>query len=274
MAECQILRRQDDMLKATGPMSSLFDPNPWYQKMFDDFRELKQEEITGANDSGCEFTSICINTAVYLPWLLGQCISNGVVVKRAVLSDINAAKQLSHTGLPAPVIINATGLGSLKLGGVEDTALMPARGQIVVVRNECSHMIASSQTEDGPKELLYIMQRAAGGGTILGGTMDLGNWESKPDPNIAVRIMKRAVKAQPQLTGGRGIEGLDIIRHGVGLRPYRKGGVRIQEEQLDDGTWIIHNYGHSGWGYQGSWGCAEIAVRLFHKVCTAQGAKL
>jgi D-amino-acid oxidase len=49
--------------------------------------------------------------------------------------------------------------------------------------------------------------------------------------------MTRAVKVCPELTGGKGVEGLSIIRHGVGLRPYRTGGVRVEKEKID-GEWI------------------------------------
>lgn len=44
--------------------------------------------------------------------------------------------------------------------------------------------------------------------------------------------LKLALVVCPELTGGRGIEHLDIIRHGVGLRPGRKGGVRIDLEEI------------------------------------------
>jgi D-amino-acid oxidase len=116
-----------------------------------------------------------------------------------------------------------------------------------------------------------MMTRASGGGTILGGTTAVGNWESQPDPNIATRIMKRALANMPELTGGKGIEHLDIIRHGVGLRPGREGGVRLEKEKID-GTWVVHNFGHSGWGYQGSYGCAEEVVSLVKSI--APRAKL
>ncbi|KND91897.1 D-amino-acid oxidase [Tolypocladium ophioglossoides CBS 100239] len=266
-----IFRRDKDMQGASCPTDPLFDRDPWYKSLLPDYRELSQDEVPPGHDSGCEFTSVCINTATYLQWLLGQCLKNGVVVKRAVLADIAEARALSHTGQPASMVINATGLGSLKLGGVRDTTMTPARGQTVLVRNECHPMFTTSGTEDGDTEVLYAMQRAAGGGTILGGTYDMGNWESNPDPNIAVRIMKRAVEVCPELAGGQGIEGLSIIRHGVGLRPYREDGVRIEEEKMDDGTWIVHNYGHAGWGYQGSYGCAERVVELVNKIRKQKG---
>lgn len=255
-------------------MDPLFNKNPWFKSMFDDYRELKPEELIAGHESGCEYTGVCINVAIYLPWLVGQCLKNGVVVKRAVLSDISDAKAMSHTGRPATIIVNATGLGSHKLGGVADAALTPARGQTVLVRNEATPMLASSGCEDGPTEILYIMQRAAGGGTILGGTYDLGNWDPTPDPAIAARIMQRVVEARPEIAGGKGVDGLSVVRHAVGLRPYRKGGVRIEEEKLDDETWVVHNYGHAGWGYQGSYGCGERVVELVNKIRKQKGQRL
>lgn len=81
--------------------------------------------------------------------------------------------------------------------------------------------------------------------------------------------MKRAVEICPELTGGKGIEALSVIRHGVGLRPLRTGGVRIEKEKIDQ-TWVVHNYGHGGWGYQASYGCSEGAVELVEEALAAK----
>lgn len=256
------------------PMDPLFFKDPWYKDVIDDYREMQPSEVKDGYDSGCQFTSVCLNTAIYLAWLVGQCRKNGVEFKRAVLSDLSEAKSLSHTGRPADIIINATGLGSFKLGGVEDKTMTPARAQTVLVRNECSPMLVTSGTDDGVTEILYVMQRAAGGGTILGGTYDMGNWESQPDPNIANRIMERIVKLHPQIADGKGVKGLSVIRHGVGLRPFRADGVRLETERMSDGTHIVHNYGHAGWGYQGSYGCAEEVVNLVNKIRASKGESL
>lgn len=115
------------------------------------------------------------------------------------------------------------------------------------------------------------MHRAAGGGCILGGCYQKGNWESQPDPNLATRIMKRAVETCPKLVEregneglrikGKGIEGLDVIRHAVGLRPVREGGPRVEREVIGAQK-VVHAYGHGGGGYQSSWGTAEEVVRL------------
>ena len=90
----------------------------------------------------------------------------------------------------------------------------------------------------------------------------MGNWDSQVDPNLAIRIMKRALTVCPSLTNGKSIEHLSIIRHSVGLRPMRAQGARLEREKLLDGTCIVHNYGHGGYGYQSSYGCAHVAAKL------------
>ena len=84
--------------------------------------------------------------------------------------------------------------------------------------------------------------------------------------------MKRAVEVCPALTSGKGIEHLSIIRHGVGLRPLRIGGTRLEKEKLGD-MWAIHNYGHGGYGYQSSYGCSQNVVKLLEEVLSVR-AKL
>jgi hypothetical protein len=202
-------------------------------------------------DGGTCFTSVCINTALYLPWLASQSLKLGSVLKRGIVEHVTDAAKLHHSGKPADLIVNCTGLSSLKLGGVADTNVYPARGQIVLVRNSPGVMASTSGTDDGPDEAVYIMDRAAGGGCVLGGCLQKGEWDPNPDPNLAIRIMKRAVELCPQMVPpGAGIEGLSIIRHGVGLRPMREGGVRVEGETIagPDGrkVAVVHNYGHGG----------------------------
>jgi D-amino-acid oxidase len=221
--------------------------DPWFKDVVPDFRILPKKQLPPGSDSGTAFTSVCINTAIYLPYLVSQCLKNGVVLKREILAHISDAAVLHHSGATAEVIINCTGLLASRLGGVMDQDVIPVRGQIVIVRNDPGIMLSTSGTDDGDDELCYIMKRA------------------QPDPNQALRIMKRAVKVCPALTGGKGIEALSVIRHAVGLRPLRLSGVRIAKEKIGT-TWVIHNYGHGGWGYQGSYGCAEGAVALVEEV--------
>lgn len=94
----------------------------------------------------------------------------------------------------------------------------------------------------------------------------MDNWDPNPDPNLAIRIMKRCIELCPSLVcQGQGIEGLSVIRHGVGLRPLREDGPRVEREKIG-GFWVVHNYGHGGYGYQASYGCAETVLELTAQV--------
>ena len=84
--------------------------------------------------------------------------------------------------------------------------------------------------------------------------------------------MKRCVEICPELTEGKGIEALSVIRHGVGLRPMREGGPRVEKEHIADTT-VVHNYGHGGYGFQASYGSAKAAQELV-KSALARKAKL
>jgi D-amino-acid oxidase len=249
-------------------MSLAAIPNPWYKDVVPDYRLLTPSELPAGYDTGLRHSSVCINAALYLPYLASQCLAHGARISRAELTHIADAALLHHSGKPADLVVNCTGLLASKLGGVMDTTVVPARGQTVVVRNEANLMIATSGTDDGPDELCYIMQRAAGGGTVLGGTYEVGSWEAAPDMEVAARIMKRAVEVCPELAGGKGVEGLSVVRHGVGLRPVREDGARVEKEKIG-GVWVVHNYGHGGWGYQGSYGCAQGVVKLVEEALAA-----
>ncbi|KAE8147896.1 hypothetical protein BDV25DRAFT_131680 [Aspergillus avenaceus] len=265
--ECQIHSRSKDVGSTTAKwFGELLSHKPWFKDVVPNFRSLPKENHGPGVDSATVFTSVCINTAIYLPWLVSQCLKNGVSFKRATFKHIvDATSPSVHPSGKVDLVINCTGLMASKLGGVEDTTVVPARGQIVLVRNDAGKMMDVSGTDDGDGEACYVMTRAAGGGTILGGSYQLGNWASQPDPNLATRIMRRAVRMCPQLTGGKGIEYLDVIRHGVGLRPVRANGTRIEKERIR-GVWAVHNYGAGGAGYQSSYGCSQAAVNLVQEV--------
>jgi len=227
---------------------------------------LEASELPEGISSGISYTSVCINTPQYLHYLLGRCLAAGAVAKRAVLGDISEARDQHASGRKASIVLNCTGLGAATLTGVQDPAVYPARGHVVLLRNETGGRITFvSGTDDGPDETTYIMQRPGGGGTVVGGCYQAGRTEAEPDPAMGERILERTVKLVPSLGSGKGRAGLDVIRHGVGLRPVREGGYRVEREQRRDWS-IVHNYGHGGAGYQSSYGCAGEAVRLIKEV--------
>lgn len=110
--------------------------------------------------------------------------------------------------------------------------------------------------------------------------------DGEVDPNLAQRIAMQCVQLAPELTGGKGVEALDIVRHNVGFRPSRRGGPRLEVESIPGTGLVVHNYGipdnpfslirfvgAGGAGYQGSWGMAIKAVEMLTDALDASKAK-
>jgi glycine/D-amino acid oxidase-like deaminating enzyme len=62
-----------------------------------------------------------------------------------------------------------------------------------------------------------------------------------------------------------------VIRTVAGIRPFRRGGPRLERQDLD-GKVVVHNYGHGGAGYTLSWGSARVVVDLLRDV--ARGTEI
>ena len=119
-------------------------------------------------------TTFSINPMIYLPYLQGQLLKLGSTFVRRRLSHIQQAFEVTT---PAPLaVVNATGLLASELGGVLDKDVYPTRGQLLVVTNECTSMYARSMSKaELGKSWTYVIPRAFGGGTILGGCRQDGN---------------------------------------------------------------------------------------------------
>ena len=58
--------------------------------------------------------------------------------------------------------------------------------------------------------------------------------------------------------------GFTVVSDIVGRRPTRRGGPRIEQEQMGAKT-IIHAYGFGGRGYETSWGAAAKVLKLIKR---------
>lgn len=111
-----------------------------------------------------------------------------------------------------------------------------------------------------------------------------------PRPETTADILQRAIALCPELSPAFSanpkptVEDIKsiIIEEGCGLRPGRKGGIRLESSVLEivrgAHVPVVHNYGyvispsnvhrltlecsHGGYGYQSSWGSASIASEL------------
>jgi D-amino-acid oxidase len=144
------------------------------------------------------------------------------------------------------VVINCAGIGARTL--VRDPDLEPHRGQVVLVQK--LDLPGAVVCDDPP--LMYVIPRT--NDCVFGGTNEISD-NLVPDPDVTAAIMSECSAvlniAPPRLIATR-----------VGLRPYRKSGVRVEAGRLADGRAIVHNYGHGGAGFTLSWGCARTVLEL------------
>jgi D-amino-acid oxidase len=146
------------------------------------------------------------------------------------------------------IVVNCTGLGARDLAG--DPALRPVRGQHVVVENPGLEEFFMTEPF-GPAWTSWVPH---GERVVLGGVAQEDDWDLKPRPADAARILEGCAALEPRLRDVR------VLEHQVGLRPTRDE-VRVQVEQLGP-TRCVHNYGHGGTGVGLSWGCAREVVGL------------
>ncbi|MPY85865.1 MAG: FAD-dependent oxidoreductase, partial [Actinophytocola sp.] len=88
---------------------------------------------------------------------------------------------------------------------------------------------------------------------VVGGTAQQGEWNRQPDQATAAEILRRARALVPELAGA------EVVNHRVGLRPARPT-VRLESERTEEGSGVVHCYGHGGAGVTLSWGCAAEVV--------------
>ncbi len=148
--------------------------------------------------------------------------------------------------------------------GAQDSSgckvLTRCQGQVMLV--ESTHVDIKKMYFRSPArthaDTTYVFPRGEHGGIILGGCRLDNQWEGTVSLEFAEDIKRRCCALAPEL--GKP-EDLRVIKHGLGLRPSRKGGARIERDDRA-GRRLVHNYGAGGAGYQASWGMAKEAVDL------------
>jgi len=192
--------------------------------------------------SGFSLNVPLMDTTIYLDYLANRFSRAGGSITGNVhfekLEDVDGTFDL---------VINCAGIGAREL--VQDVDLEPHRGQVATVPR-IENLSCAIVCDDAP--LMYAIPRA--NDCLFGGTNDLSS-DLALDPETTGRIVAECSRVLH-------IEKPLVLAERVGLRPFRKSGVRLERAQLRDGRTVIHNYGHGGSGFTLSWGCAENVFRL------------
>jgi len=221
-------------------------PDPWWRAAVADLRRCRPAELPDGYHDGFVFTTPVVEMPVYLAGLWRRFESaGGVIEQRTVESLADAAGA-------ARAVVNCAGLGARELAG--DTTVTPIRGQVVQVENPGLDQVV---LDESGEDVTYIVPRSHD--CVLGGTAEVGETGLEPDPGTATAILSRCTALEPRLDGAR------VLGHRVGLRPGRPA-VRLDREDLADGTPCVHCYGHGGAGVTLSWGCAADVVELVRTV--------
>jgi D-amino-acid oxidase len=192
--------------------------------------------------SGFSLRVPLMDTTIYLDYLATRFRNaNGEIhtnVRFEKLEDVDRKFDL---------VINCAGIGAREL--VQDVDLEPYRGQVAIVRR-IEGLSSAIVCDDAP--LMYAIPRT--NDCVFGGTNEVSD-SLAADPEMTSRIVAECSRVL-------NIKKSQVLAERVGLRPFRKSGVRLERDQLSDGRIVIHNYGHGGAGFTLSWGCAREVLEL------------
>ena len=183
-----------------------------------------------------------MDTAIYLDYLVNRFQQAGGSINESVHFE-----KLENVDLKFGLLINCAGIGAREL--VRDLDLEPHRGQVAIVP-KIDKMKCAIVCDDDP--LMYAIPRT--NDCVFGGTNEVSD-NLEADPVATKAIVSECAQVLK-------MESPRVLRERVGLRPFRKSGVRLEAGKLSDGRTVIHNYGHGGSGFTLSWGCAEDVFQL------------
>src|SRR5206468_3518850 len=192
---------------------------------------------TSVFKSGFTLNVPLMDTTIYLDYLANRFTKAG----GGVNANVHLEK-LEDISREFDLVINCAGIGAREL--VQDIDLEPHRGQVAIVP-KIDNLCCAIVCDDPP--LMYAIPRT--NDCVCGGTNEVSD-NLDADPIATACILDECSRVLK-------IDNPPVLAERVGLRPFRKSGVRLECDRLRDGRTVIHNYGHGGSGFTLSWGCAE-----------------
>ncbi|XP_037075632.1 D-amino-acid oxidase-like [Pollicipes pollicipes] len=221
---------------------------PYYSAVpfaYEVMSERALREAGHAGKQGHQYVTLYAEPTKMLPFLMERFLARGGRVLRAKVERLD---QLAGYD----VIVNCSGLGARDLVG--DDKVMPVRGQVV----KAAAPAVKAAKFDFPATYVIPNDDVV----VLGGTAQRGDWRRQVDPADTERILAGCRRWIPSLGAAL------TQRVWAGLRPYRRGGVRLETERRAVAgrlVPVVHNYGHGGSGVTLFWGCALDVAELVRR---------
>jgi D-amino-acid oxidase len=197
------------------------------------------------------FDALIVETPIYMARLMTVFTETGGRIVRKRFLDVNDILHLSER-----IVFNCTGLGTRTL--FDDSNMYAVKGQLLL------HAPVHLDFAVGAGDFALIPRADA---LIIGSLFQHQFDDASPSADSAELLISTILGWCESSTSIFDIPKGSISRGKVrgslaGLRPYRRGGIRVDAEEIED-KWIIHNYGHGGGGITLSWGCVQNAIELF-----------
>jgi D-amino-acid oxidase len=202
-------------------------------------------EVEGSLESfksGFSLNVPLMDTTIYLDYLAARFRKAGGEIHANVRFE-----KLEDVDTTFDLVINCAGIGASEL--VHDADLEPHRGQVAIVPR-IDGLSYAVVCDDVP--LMYAIPRA--NDCVFGGTNEVSD-NLAADPATTSRIVTECSRVL-------NIDKPGVLAERVGLRPFRRSGVRLERDRFRDGRTVIHNYGHCGAGFTLSWGCAHEVLNM------------
>jgi D-amino-acid oxidase len=202
-------------------------------------------EVEGSLESfksGFSLNVPLMDTTIYLDYLAARFRKAGGEIHANVRFE-----KLEDVDTTFDLVINCAGIGASEL--VHDADLEPHRGQVAIVPR-IDGLSYAVVCDDVP--LMYAIPRA--NDCVFGGTNEVSD-NLAADPATTSRIVTECSRVL-------NIDKPGVLAERVGLRPFRRSGVRLERDRFRDGRTVIHNYGHGGAGFTLSWGCAHEVINM------------
>ncbi|WVQ75284.1 hypothetical protein IAR50_004898 [Cryptococcus sp. DSM 104548] len=270
---------------------------PWWKDLVSNYRHLPSSEIPPSYNYGVGYESFSIHAPLYLAHLASSLRSppSNVPIIQHRLSSLDEAYNLPSIG-PVSLVVNATGLGSETLLGVEDDKVHAAKGQSVIVKApgvKGSWGLKDPHPLEGQRAIV-TSRPGPDDHVVLNGYYFPNDASTDLLPERSIQMLKDAHRLHPPLDGksGKGTwQDIQVVEQLVGIRPSRHGGMRLELERrkIGDGVkeelmavrtkeekegegrevGVLHAYGIGVGGYQASLGVArkvgELAGAWFGK---------